>query len=496
MTDTDSPLDPFDMTDEEFAQWLLSDEVDADKFELDSADDGDDPDTNAIPEAEVTILDVDGSNIPTGGALVLSGPRAGSVVSSAEATDAKSAHRVATAGEALSPGEVLVLVHRPGFYAKRVPAALARVHADFSHTGLSVGASVSLPKLGEADAAAYLTSCGAAAVRIADPEGFALPGDFIEEPPLTPTQLLKVGYVATVPAVGTPSTKAWDQRVIRSQRAAGANVLLTPGRSLDHKNASSELTAAGVALDHLLEEVHENEIPAWNLSLRAEWLVDTSLRHQLLAELVDRDDVLVWHLRVRWPLIKKSFGQTLNSQLLAGYRELAETARREDRSLILPTTGLTGWVTLGWGSTGFGTGPSYPTQSWADSPKIASKKGVKRPTIHRHHVSALMHTITVDSHNNLSSSIPPAAYPACLCPYCRQQAGAPAWLPEIEAGHAIYAMGALAADIAATPRSARKARITTLVSAAHALNAGFPAAQKLNPKEAPDHLTVWSSILP
>lgn len=466
-----------------------------------------------VPDDEPEILAEvdDDTTAGTGPAnvIVLSGPRAGSVVSRPDGADSATqggsrlARKVSSSHVALAPGEVLMLVHRPGYYAARMPHALARVHADFSHTGLHLGISAALPRQGVTKTKAYLDGCGAAAVRIADPEGYALPGGLIDDPKvtLTPTQLTKVGYVAPAiaPSRGEPSTEAWNRQVIRSQRAAGANVLLTPGRALDPADAVEALEEAGRALDVLLHEVDSSEVPAWNLTLPSAWLTTAKLRDQLLAELVDRDDVHVWHVRVRWPIHRppRAFGQLKQRELLDGYRELATTARQEDRALLLPNTGLTGWLTLGWGSTGFGTGSSQTNQAWADSPRIASQPGKARPpAVSRHHASPLLHTISVDSHMALAGALPAPSYPTCSCPFCAEQEQTPAWQPEIEAGHTIYAMGALAAEVAGTPRRDRATRIKELVDAAHDLHEQLPPAVKLPANESPEHLARWTVLLP
>jgi hypothetical protein len=461
-----------------------------------------------VPDDDPEILaEVDDTTAGTGPAnvIVLSGPRAGSVVSRPDGADSATedgprlARQVSSAHVALAPGQVLMLVHRPGYYYARMPHALARVQADFSRTGLHLGISAGLPRQGETKTKEYLDRCGAAAVRIADPEGYALPDELIDVT-LTTTQLRNVGYFdpAVAPSRGESSTDAWNRRVIRCQRNAGANVLLTPGRALDPAAAVESLEEAGRALDVLLDEVDSSEVPAWNLTLPSAWLTTAKLRDQLLAELVDRDDVHVWHVRVRWPILKppRAFGQLKQNELLASYRELATTARQEDRALLLPNTGLTGWLTLSWGSTGFGTGPSQSIQAWADSPRIAATPGKPRPRVNRHHASPLMHTISVDSHMALASALPATAYPMCSCPFCAEQEQTPAWQPEVEAGHTVYAMGALAAEVAGTPRRDRATRIRQLVGAANDLHERLPLGVRLPANESPEHLARWTGLLP
>jgi hypothetical protein len=60
---------------------------------------------------------------------------------------------------------------------------------------------------------------------------------------------------------------------------------------------------------------------------------------------------------VQWPSSAKAWAQPTDEDLLIGYRKLAQIADDEERRLLLPQTGLTGWLMLAWGASGFGTGP-------------------------------------------------------------------------------------------------------------------------------------------
>jgi hypothetical protein len=281
-------------------------------------------------------------------------------------------------------------------------------------------------------------------VLIADPEAFSLPGDHIEEPPLTENQQRK----AYAQDTSSRASKDWNARVARAQRAAGANVLLTPGCSLDPSVWRAALDEATAAIDAVQEVAESAEVAAWNLTLPPAWLADARLRDQLLAHLIDRDDVNVWHVRVRWPLIRPPFGQTGDAAVLAGYKDFCETAAREERSLLLPTSGLTGWLALGWGAGGFGTGPSATTQAWADRPRIASKKGQRRTRVDRIFSRPLLHTVSVDSHRNLVAALADDVYPDCECAFCQGNRDSPAWNRSLAAAHAVYSMGQLAAEVA------------------------------------------------
>ncbi len=149
-------------------------------------------------------------------------------------------------------------------------------------------------------------------------------------------------------------TAAWVEEVVDAQRQAGANLLLTPGVPLDQH-------VPAPALDQLEEHVawartslEDGERLAVNITVEAPWLATPALRTRLLNMIVESDED-TWYVRVKWPF-QQSYAQLVDGALLDGYRELSAVMEDEERALLLPTSGGTGWVSLAWGATGFGTG--------------------------------------------------------------------------------------------------------------------------------------------
>ncbi|MGC4112327.1 MAG: hypothetical protein QM747_18295 [Nocardioides sp.] len=395
-------------------------------------------------------------------------------------------------GESLYNRGVYFLLHRPGRYHNRMPSA-ARAISE-SAPDLNLVLSLGLPRIGTIKAQEYFEAFPGrtCAWRIADPEGYAMPGDLIGEPPLTTMQRTKVGYVNGVLHPGEPTPHDWNHQVINSQRAAGANILLTPGRSLDPGNPEAALAGAVNELDDLLANVAEGEYAAWNLSMDSTWLTDQRLRNQLLAELVDHEEVSTWHIRVRWPLIRRTYGQTLSRPLLMAYQELANLASRENKVLLLPNSGPTGWLTLAWGASGFGAGSSSASQAWAITPRIAARPDTPRSTVQRVFSVPLLHTITDRSHQALENGLLPAVYPRCDCEYCLEQAVSDVWRPELAAQHAAYSYGMLAAAVARS--TDRRAFVSMVAETAWERTHVIPPGLQLEAAETPEHLDVWSGI--
>src|SRR5690606_39417293 len=96
---------------------------------------------------------------------------------------------------------------------------------------------------------------------------------------------------------------------------------------------------------------------ALNLTLPATWLTRPAARTLLLDQLLDHDQFHTWHIRVQLPSGPSPFQQPIDPDLLEGHRRLANLAEDEQRRLLLPQTGLTGWLQLAFGAIGFGAGP-------------------------------------------------------------------------------------------------------------------------------------------
>lgn len=415
------------------------------------------------------------------GSLVISGPGAGTVViPDTEATPAASANAVPalrSRDEALSVATPLMFVHRPHQRGVTIPRLLANV---FTTTGgaVSLGAAVALPSGATQAHKDWLDSCKAASVKIADPLGYQLDQNLLRVKAISDRSKRYMPYLAKDPLD--------VDEVLQAQRDAGANLLLSPGRALDATNAQPALDAAFAEADKALAGLVGGERLALNLTLSEQWLSQPTLREALFNQLMDQQQFDVWYIRVQWPASLRALHQPLNVELLQGYKRLAQMAQDEDRVLLLPQTGMSGWLQLAFGSTGFGAGPFGAGQAFKEH---SQGGGGGQEPIARYFEPSLLHSVERTVHDALSKQID---YVACDCPYCPAllAPSAPAWNHELARLHHLHSMGRLAGLGASTGRALPAAVRRTVRAAKQAA-----ANQPLAGISLPQHLQVWDQLL-
>ena len=289
------------------------------------------------------------------GFLITDGPGAGSLTDESTGPDIRDAPPLPGRDKALDGTLPLFIVHRPYRYCDAVPRLLAQLHAA-AGGNLALGVSSFMHAASPASHTDWGSSCAAAAVRIIDPAGFiADPKDVrVKEPGAR-----ALGWAPHLAGGPVPVADLLDL-----QRERGANLLLTSGRALDHSEARDSAAAACDEGDDALAALKPGERLALNLTVSAEWLCRPALLNTLLTELIEKQQFDTWYIRVQWP--SKPWTQPTGKDLLAGYRRLAQVADDEDRRLLLPQTGLTGWLMLAWGAAGFGTGPFSSNQAFLE----------------------------------------------------------------------------------------------------------------------------------
>jgi len=270
------------------------------------------------------------ARLPGGsGYLIVDGPGAGSITGSGAGPDIREAAPLPGRDEALDGTLPLFLVHRGCHHWRALPRLLAQLHAAVG-ANLALGVASSLPAATEQSHADFNSSCSAAAVRLVDPQGY-----------LTDPQDVRVKEPSGrskrwAPYLGGASVTAGE--LLNLQRDRGANLLLTSGRDLDPSDAQRSLDAACAEGDDALAVLKQEERLALNLTVSAAWLTRPVLREALLAQLVDQEQFDTWYVRVQWPGSVRAYAQPTGTELLAGYRQLADVAADEERRLLLPQT--------------------------------------------------------------------------------------------------------------------------------------------------------------
>jgi hypothetical protein len=409
------------------------------------------------------------------GFLITDGPAAGSLTDESSGSDIRDAPPLPGRDNALDGTLPLLIVHRPHQQFDAVPRLLAQLHAA-AGGNLALGVSSFQHAASPKSHADFGASCQAAAVRIIDPAGFiADPKDVRVNPP----KARALGWAPHLRGGPAPAADLLDM-----QRERGANLLLTSGGALDQSEARESAAAACDQGDDALAALKPGERLALNLTVSADWLGRPALLNTLLTELIEKQQFDTWYVRVQWP--SKPWTQPTDESLLAGYRRLAQVADDEDRRLLLPQTGLTGWLMRAWGAAGFGTGPFGSNQAFLEPSDFG-----KQP-IERYFERQLLHFVERTDRHLITGD---PGYSQCTCPYCRPLLArtATAWSHRYAGLHYQYSAGLLAAQTApaAAGRRGPHGAVGKTVRAA----ARFADGKALTGNSTPSHLRTWDRLL-
>lgn len=415
------------------------------------------------------------AQLPDGSALRLTGPGAGTTVQAAPANDTAAQMTLPTRDEALGARRPLLLVHRAARGSEHLPRLLGSIVAA-TRGQLSLGTITPLPRGTALSNEQWLTSCAASSVRVADPAGYKLDSAVVPGAAPSPRSLGWWPYLGADPMV--------PRDVLDAQRQVGANLLLSPGRAVDPADPQNSLDLVFAEADQALAELQVGERLALNLTLPRAWLTRQALRDQLLAQLLDQEQFDVWYVRVQWPSSLRSAEQPVDLALLEGYKRLAQLADDEERTLLLPQTGLTGWLQLAFGAAGFGSGLPGSDQAFKEP---AGGGGGAAP-IERYFEPTILHSIERTAHEALRAR---PGYVPCTCPYCPALHASVDWRHDLAQLHQLHWTGRLAADAAATSRGGAAGAVRRAVRAAVIAAAAEPLA---GPSE-PRHLAVWDRLL-
>lgn len=415
-----------------------------------------------------------------GSLLIVGGPGTGTLTNSSTVR-IQETPVVSERDTALSGQRPLLIVHRPHQGAKAIPRLLAEVQRACGGD-IALGISAPLPQASQSAHEGWNEGCVGAAVKLADPRAYLLDGQLLRLGP-TPIKPRAEKYA---PYLATPGSASWVADVLDTQRQAGANLFLSPGRALD-------ITAPQPSLDQLCQEGDEalaalesGERLALNITISAAWLTQPTTRAALLGQLLDQEQFDVWHLRVQWPSSIRSWAQPTAEDLLRGYKRLAELAADEERILLLPNTGLTGWFMEAFGATGVGVGLFGSSNAFLET----SGGGGGGTKIERYFEKQLLHTVERTAHDHLRRF---PDYALCDCSYCRALHAREVWSHEFAALHYALAVAQLAANTAraTNTRGGRHGYIRRTVSSALTFASGKP----LLDTNQPQHLPVWDRIL-
>lgn len=385
--------------------------------------------------------------------------------------------------EPLAGDRPVFLLHR-SHQAGPEFGALANEVSSVAGGSAELGAVVSLVYQGPNVARRVLGSLPGYSILIADPDLHERPTD---PAALSDTRRRHAPYLLK-PATTSPNA-TFIADILKAQRDAGATVLLTPTGRVTELNAENSLRQT-MRWVSATRATGPSEPLLVNLTLSHAWIADSGFREILLNEIVDSKE-RSWYLRVRWHAPRVASGQLADRDLLEGYKHLAQVMASEDKVLLLPQTGLVGWLMGAFGALGFSVGTGGPQRSFADRVEMR-RKGTPPPPIPRYFEPSLLHRIAADTRRRLASR---SGYRACTCTYCdgltrgKLISGPRQW-NERDAHHYIASLAALQASPATTDR---RAEVRRVVTAARATEAAI--APPLRGDDRPTHLSTWDDLL-
>jgi len=386
-----------------------------------------------------------------------------------------------TAAQALQGTSPVMIISRPHVNSPMVPAVL-RGLARTTAGAVTLAAACTLRQVTPAAAETYLSSCRAATLRIADPVAYAaydtVPGRERASAKTRRWPFQQYGDPATDEA-------RWLDEVVAAQRAVGANVLLTPGRFLPNIDPVPELDTATRHLDAVRQRVGESPV-LLNLVLATNWLTNPYRVDDVAERAIEAAPDGVW-LTVLWPKLSTA-GQPVDLQLLAGYRDLCRALADEEIPVLLPATDLTGWWCLAHGARGFGTGLSAAARAFTPAQTGGGTGNLPKQRIL---TPEILHTVLRTEHDDL---IRAGLVQACLCPYCLTSRNTADWDANAQAGHHVYRMAGLTADVANAQD--RNGHISGLVAAALATIQTAASAVAFERESLPRHLPLWAQLTP
>ena len=382
----------------------------------------------------------------------------------------------------------VLLLHKTHQRHKRLREVAEVLQAEVGDE-VTIGVALSLPNQRPKNAQRFLDGLSLD-LRVIDPTIYACPSQ-LGTTCKTPSRLF--------PYMREPWPARPDRRLIhelfQQQRGLGATVLLSPTGLIEASDPERELTTAfdWIREARDLEPAAEMMV---NLTLDRSWLRTASLREHLLEEMVDSPET-GWYLRVRWAAIKPPYSQQRDDDLLKGYQQLGQVARDEGKTLIYPTSGLTGWLASGLGASGFGSGTDASAQAFAEAIDVRLPKGRRRPRIERYFEPALLGIVDLATHRTLLGQ---HEYITCDCPFCEElDASNPnldpsGWNGETASLHCLVQLGRLLSKLqGGDPQVEARKEVERARDFYNAVTNSVPGSVAGNNR--PLHLRAWGQVL-
>lgn len=275
------------------------------------------------------------------------------------------------------------------------------------------------------------------------------------------------------------------EQVIEAQRQVGATALISPWLLHGLSQTEHEL-AATVRFATAAEELVDGEKLLMGIEATEGVLANTEARNALVNELVEGPELPVYfRMRVTAPAGQMQYQ---NRAALEGLREVVIALEANDRPVVLPQSGLTGWLMGAFGARSFGAG----MQGSMQRNSAPSGGGGGFPRLHWYFVPQMLGFVQAEDMDDVAAG---GGFSACECPYCDGELpGTGAAFNARKADkHYIWWCATLAAELAPT---SRVATISERVAAAAEFASEVEERAELDDRSRAAHLAIWSELLP
>lgn len=205
------------------------------------------------------------------------------------------------------------------------------------------------------------------------------------------------------------------RNTLRAQVANGRDTLVSPwlvhGLSGDERYLEATVEFAALAATDQL--VGDRQL-LMGLEATREIFADKESRDRMIDEVIEGEAELPIYLRMTIdpPESHRPYGE---EDALRGLRTVVEAFRENDRSVILPQSGLCGWLMLPFGASGFGAGKRASMERNL-RPADSSGGGGGASPLHWYFSFDLLGPVQAEELPALQA----AGVPECACPYCRE----------------------------------------------------------------------------
>lgn len=202
-------------------------------------------------------------------------------------------------------------------------------------------------------------------------------------------------------------------QVLRSQINHGADALITPSliHGINPGNVDIDAT-----IDFAKTAVADPASTGHDLIMGVEALhtvfANGTARNYMVNAIVDLDNELPVWLRMTSPA-PQGRGQILHEASLKGLRAAVEAFTANDRPVLLPYSGMCGWLMMGFGALAFGAGvPASLERTVIPSP---SSGGGGQPPLHWYFEPQLLGFVRAEEMPSISGV---TGFTPCPCPFC------------------------------------------------------------------------------